>query len=143
MVKRSAAKVLLLLLVLGGYPLGQAEGRHRRWQGCHSEAGRNLGVHGGFPIVGERRGPASTCETDNPSYTQAAKAAEVQGVVLLDCVVRKSGRADKCKVVKSLAHGSTERAIEEVETNWRFEAGRFQGQPVDVESIIEISFNDP
>ncbi len=61
-----------------------------------------------------------------PSYTQEARAEEVQGVVILSCIVRKSGRVDECKAVKDLAHGLTERAIEAVQSNWRFQPGRLQ-----------------
>ena len=135
--------MLLLLLVLGGYPLGQQKAVTEDGKGVILKPDGTWEYTEVFQLSEKGVALPRLVKRTIPSYTQAAKAAEVQGVVLLDCVVRKSGRADKCKVVKSLAHGSTERAIEEVETNWRFEAGRFQGQPVDVESIIEISFNDP
>ena len=78
-----------------------------------------------------------------PSYTQEARASRTSGVVILSCIVRKSGRAEECKAVKSRAHGLTERAIEEIQSNWRFQPGRLQGQPVDVESFIEITFKNP
>lgn len=140
--KRSAKKVLLLLLVLGGYSLGQ--------QKAVTEDGKSVilkadGTWEYAAVFKPGKGvtlPVLVKKT-TPSYTQEARAAGVQGVVILSCIVRKSGQVDECKAVKELAHGLTERAIEAVQSNWRFQPGRLHDQPVDVESFIEISFKNP
>ena len=76
-----------------------------------------------------------------PSYTQAAIDAKVQGVVWLQAIIRKDGNVDSFKVIQGLGHGLEEQAIREIETNWRFRPGMFDGKPVDVLVTIEIQFN--
>ncbi len=76
-----------------------------------------------------------------PSYTQAAQAAKVQGVVWIQAIIRKDGRLDCFKVIRGLGHGLDEEAIREIETNWRFQPGRLNGKPVDVLATIEVQFN--
>jgi TonB family protein len=44
-------------------------------------------------------------------YTEAARAAAIEGTVVLDCVVDENGRARDIKVVSGLEHGLTEAAI--------------------------------
>ena len=76
-----------------------------------------------------------------PSYTKAALVAEVQGVVWLQAVIRKTGKVDSFKVIQGLDHGLDEQAIQEISTNWRFKPGMLDGKPVDVLATIEVQFN--
>ena len=76
-----------------------------------------------------------------PSYTKAALVAEVQGVVWLQAVIRKTGKVDSFKVIQGLGHGLDEQAIQEISTNWRFKPGMLDGKPVDVLATIEVQFN--
>jgi TonB family protein len=75
-----------------------------------------------------------------PLYTQQAKEAKIEGIVLLQGVIRKNGHIDSLKVLKPLGYGLDESAVEIVGKEWRFEPGTFNGQPVDVQANIEISF---
>jgi TonB family protein len=75
-----------------------------------------------------------------PQYTEAAKQARIQGRVILQARVRKNGSVDSFKVLRGLGYGLDEQAIITVARDWRFEPGTSDGQPVDVEATIEISF---
>jgi TonB family protein len=75
-----------------------------------------------------------------PQYTPQAKEAKIQGALLLQGVIRKNGHVDSLKVLKSLGYGLDERAIDVVGSEWRFEPGTLNGQPVDIQANFEISF---
>ena len=76
-----------------------------------------------------------------PSYTDDAIKAKVQGIVILQAVIRKNGRVDSFKVLRGLGYGLEEKAIQEIATQWRFRPGTLQGRPVDVLATIEVQFN--
>jgi TonB family protein len=75
-----------------------------------------------------------------PQYTQAARDAKVEGVVLIRCIVRKDGRATDAKILRGLGYGLDEAALTTVTNQWRFKPGTLNGRPVDVQATIEISF---
>jgi len=76
-----------------------------------------------------------------PSYTDEAIKAKVQGVVLLQAIIRKNGRVDSPIVLRGLGYGLEERAIKEIVTNWRFRPAMLNGRPVDLQATIEVTFN--
>jgi len=76
-----------------------------------------------------------------PPYTEEARKARTEGVVMLQCVVRKDGTADSFKVVRGLGYGLDESAISTIATKWRFRPGTHNGTPVDVQIIVEVVFN--
>ncbi len=75
-----------------------------------------------------------------PAYTEEARDARVQGVVLIQAVVRKDGTVGDLKVLKGLGHGLDESAINTIAAKWRFKPGTLNGIPVDVLANIEVSF---
>jgi periplasmic protein TonB len=75
-----------------------------------------------------------------PLYTEDARKARVEGLVLLQAVVRKDGTVDSFKVIRGLGYGLDESAINTIATKWRFKPGTLNGQPVDVQANIEVSF---
>jgi TonB family protein len=75
-----------------------------------------------------------------PSYTQEARDARIEGIVLLQAIVRKDGTVDSFKVLRGLGYGLDESAIDTVAKRWRFQPGTLNGQPVNVQANIEISF---
>jgi protein TonB len=64
-------------------------------------------------------------------YTDAAREAGIEGVVVLDLVVGADGRARDITVVERLPHGLTEAAIAALQT-CRFDPGERAGVPVAV-----------
>ena len=75
-----------------------------------------------------------------PSYTEEARQAGIEGIVLLQAVVRKDGTADSIKVIKNLGYGLDESAFSTIASKWRFKPGTLNGIPVDVQIYIEVSF---
>jgi len=75
-----------------------------------------------------------------PSYTQEARDAGIEGIILLQGIIRKNGRITDLKVLQGLGYGLDESAINTLWEKWRFEPGILNGQPVDVMANIEVSF---
>ncbi len=76
-----------------------------------------------------------------PSYTSDAMRAKVQGVVLLECIVRPDGSVSDVQVVRSLdpTFGLDQEAIKTAR-QWRFRPGTRLGEPVPVLITIELTF---
>jgi len=77
-----------------------------------------------------------------PAYTADAMRARLQGVVVLNCVVRPDGRCSDIRVTQSLdsVFGLDDQAIASAR-EWRFRPGERLGSPVPVLVRLEIAFN--
>ena len=77
----------------------------------------------------------------DPEYTEQARAAKVQGSVLLEVEIEPNGRVarDGVRVLRALGMGLDEKALEAV-LLWRFKPGLRDGQPVAVRATIEMAF---
>ena len=64
-----------------------------------------------------------------PSFSDEARKAKAQGIVMLLLVVGKDGRPNDVRVGQSLGMGLDEKAIEAV-NHWRFRPATLNGQPV-------------
>jgi len=106
--------------------------------------------------IGDRSGPGSGDEPYGvgngvsapiplrrppPAYTAEAMRARLQGVVVLNCVVRPDGRCSDIRVLKSLdmMFGLDQQAIASAR-EWVFRPGMRMGQPVPVLVTLEIGF---
>ena len=74
-----------------------------------------------------------------PEYSQQARQAKHQGIVVLSLVVGPDGRTRGIHVARSLGMGLDEKAIEAVR-QWRFEPAMKDGRPVPVAVEVEVSF---
>ena len=74
-----------------------------------------------------------------PEYSEAARKAKFQGVVMLYIVVDQNGNAINPRVMKSLGLGLDEKAIEAVK-QWKFKPGYKDGKPVAVAATVEVDF---
>ena len=75
-----------------------------------------------------------------PEYSEEARKARFEGVVILETIVRRDGGVDVVRVARSLGLGLDQNAIEAVK-KWRFRPGTKNGAPVDVALRVEVSFN--
>lgn len=106
--------------------------------------------------IGDRSGPGSGDEPYGigngvtapiplrrppPAYTAEAMRARLQGVVVLNCVVRPDGRCADIRVLKSLdtMFGLDQQAVASAR-EWVFRPGMRMGQPVPVLVTLEIGF---
>jgi TonB family protein len=74
-----------------------------------------------------------------PEYSEEARKAKHQGVVVLEIVVDAKGNAVTPRVVRSLGLGLDEKAIEAV-LKWKFKPGFKDGKPVAVAATVEVNF---
>ena len=73
--------------------------------------------------------------------TEEARAAGVQGTVVLQVEVDPSGRVamTPIRVIRSLGLGLDEKAIEAVK-QWKFKPATKNGTPITAKATIEVSF---
>jgi TonB family protein len=108
--------------------------------GPNQGAGSGTGGGGVYAIGSGVTNPQIIVQT-TPSYTDSAIKSKVQGIVILQAVIRRTGRVDSFKVIRALGHGLEEQAIQEIAQKWRFRPGTLHGKPVDVLATIEVQFN--
>jgi protein TonB len=114
--------------------------------GIGSGAGRGLGpgfgagTGGGVFRVGGGVSAPRPIYNPEPEYSEEARKAKYQGVVVLALIIGPDGRPRDVKVVRQLGLGLDEKAIETVRT-WRFEPAKKDGQAVSVAINVEVNFN--
>ncbi len=96
---------------------------------------------GGIYTIGGGVTMPQILQQTTPTYTDDAIKAKVQGVVILQAVIRRDGRVDSFKVLRALGYGLEEKAIQEIASQWIFRPGTLKGRPVDVLATIEVQFN--
>jgi len=74
-----------------------------------------------------------------PKYTQEARDAKVEGMVVIDFEVWPDGKAHNPRIKKSLDPGLDQKALEALQ-QWEFKPGMLKGKPVKVQAIVEINF---
>jgi TonB family protein len=74
-----------------------------------------------------------------PEYSEEARKAKHQGMVVLYVEVDPAGRPHNIKVVRSLGLGLDEKAMEAV-SKWKFRPGLKDGKPVTVGATVEVTF---
>lgn len=74
-----------------------------------------------------------------PKYTEAARAARISGLVVVEATIDRNGRVTDVKVVKGLPMGLSAEA-EAAVRRWRFKPGTQNGQPVPVYFNLTVTF---
>jgi periplasmic protein TonB len=74
-----------------------------------------------------------------PPYSEEARKAKHQGVVVVYIVVDSEGNVSDIRVVRPLGLGLDEKAVETVRT-WKFKPGMKNGNPVNVKVMVEVQF---
>ena len=99
------------------------------------------GTGGGYYRPGSGVTSPSVLKEVKPKYTADAMRAKVQGVVVVEAVVREDGTVGQVQIVRSLdpTYGLDQEAVKAVRL-WRFLPGKRQGQNVPVLVEIELSF---
>lgn len=112
--------------------------------------GDPFGHGGGKPAVvvhEERRGPLTislgvaegmVVQRVTPRYPPIAVAARVQGTVVLQAIITKSGTIASLRVVGGTA--MLQQAALDAVSQWRYRPYLLDGQPVDVETTINVVF---
>ena len=102
--------------------------------------GSGGGTGGGIYRPGGNVTPPRVITQVKPKYTEDALLHKIQGTVILEMVVTKSGLPDAIKVIGPLDPGGLDAAAVDAATRWRFEPGRLAGTPVDVLVTLMLDF---
>jgi TonB family protein len=74
-----------------------------------------------------------------PKYTEEARAARIQGTVVLETSIAADGSVESVQVRRSLGFGLDESAMDSLK-QWKFAPATRSGQPVPVSLNIEVNF---
>lgn len=100
--------------------------------------GDGPGGPGVFSIGGEVSAPILIYKVE-PEYSEDARKAKHQGIVVLNAVIDEKGQPRDLHVIRALSLGLDEKAVEAVR-KWRFKPAMKGGWPVPVSARIEVSF---
>jgi periplasmic protein TonB len=102
-------------------------------------AGSGGGIGGGVYKVGGGISAPQAISAPDPTYTEEARNAKVQGTCILWMIVDDKGNPRDIRVVRGLGYGLDAKAIETVK-QWRFEPAMKDGHPVNVQISVEVGF---
>ncbi len=74
-----------------------------------------------------------------PQYTEIARKARIQGVVIVQAIINKQGDVENVKVLKGLPMGLSEEAVKAIK-KWKFKPATLNGKPVDVYYNLTVNF---
>ncbi len=74
-----------------------------------------------------------------PRYTETARKAGVQGVVILEAIIDEQGRVTNLKVLKGLPMGLDQSAVEAV-SQWRYQPATLEKRAVKVIFTLTVNF---
>jgi len=74
-----------------------------------------------------------------PRYTETARRANVQGVVVVEAVIDEQGRVTDVRVLRGLPMGLDRAAIEAIQ-QWKFSPAMMQERPVKVYFTLTANF---
>jgi TonB family protein len=75
-----------------------------------------------------------------PIYPESARAAGIQGSVVLHAIVSKDGRPLQLQVLNSQIDPDLARAAVEAVSQWRYQPTLLNGEPVEVDTTITVNF---
>jgi TonB family protein len=96
------------------------------------------GVSGQTHIVGTIVAPVLLTKTD-PEYSDEARRAKLQGIVVLHIDVDAHGQPQNIVVVQGLGLGLDQRAVDAVR-QWKFRAGSVNGKPAVTSAEVQVTF---
>jgi len=76
----------------------------------------------------------------DPDYANEARKRKYQGTTVFTVIVDKTGRVSRIKMVRPLGMGLDEKAVERIAV-WKFKPAQRNGEPVEVEINVEVTFN--
>lgn len=104
------------------------------------ELGGVLGGTGTGPYTpGGNVIPPTAVYKPEPGYTEEARKARTQGIVILEMIVDEKGEVRNVKVLKPLPNGLADEAVKAVKL-WKYRPGTLEGKPVPVIFNVSVSF---
>jgi len=90
-------------------------------------------------LVGGDVKPPEKLYAPQPQYTEIARKARIQGVVIVQAIIDKTGMVTNVKVLKGLPMGLEQAAAEAVK-KWKFNPATLNGKPVAVYYNLTINY---
>ncbi len=90
-------------------------------------------------LVGGDVKPPERVYSPQPAYTEIARRARVQGVVIVQAIIDKQGNVTNVKVLKGLPMGLEEAAVDAIK-QWKFKPATLNGKPVTVYYNLTVNF---
>ena len=83
--------------------------------------------------------PPERIFSPQPTYTEIARKARIQGVVIVQAIIDKQGNVTNVKVLKGLPMGLEEAAVDAMK-QWKFKPATLNGKPVTVYYNLTVNF---
>jgi TonB family protein len=90
-------------------------------------------------LVGGDVKPPERVFAPQPTYTEIARKARIQGVVIVQAIIDKQGNVTNVKVLKGLPMGLEEAAVDAMK-QWKFKPATLNGRPVTVYYNLTVNF---
>jgi TonB family protein len=90
-------------------------------------------------LVGGDVKPPEKLYSPQPAYTEIARKARIQGVVIVQAIIDKAGQVTNVKVLKGLPMGLEEAAVDAIK-QWKFKPATLNGKPVTVYYNLTVNF---
>jgi protein TonB len=104
------------------------------------QLGGQLGGTGDRPVrVGGDVQPPVAIDRIEPQYTEVARKARIEGIVIIEAIIDRNGNVTDARVLKPLPLGLDQAALEAVK-RWKFKPGTLNGQPVPVIYNLTVNF---
>jgi TonB family protein len=89
-------------------------------------------------VGGDVRAPVVVQKVE-PSYTEEARKAQINGIVIIEAIIGRDGVVKDAHVIKPLPFGLDQAAVDAVK-QWKFEPGTLDGKAVDVIFNLTVNF---
>jgi TonB family protein len=89
-------------------------------------------------VVAQRVEP-TVIKRVEPVYTDEARAAKIEGTVVLEILIRTDGTVSVLRNIRGLGYGLDESARVAIE-QWRFRPRTVNGKAVEATIVIEVNF---
>jgi TonB family protein len=93
---------------------------------------------GPIRVGGDVKPPAKIV-APSPQYTEIARKARIQGVVIIEAIINKEGNVTNVKILKGLPMGLDDAAADAVK-KWKFKPATLNGKPVAVIYNLTVNF---
>lgn len=89
-------------------------------------------------VGGNVKAPIIVTRVD-PVYTEIARRARIQGIVIIEAVIDRNGNVTEARILKALPMGLDQSALNAVR-QWKFKPGTLNGNPVPVYYNLTVNF---
>ncbi|MDH3404894.1 MAG: energy transducer TonB [Acidobacteriota bacterium] len=97
-----------------------------------------LAPDGPIPVGGAVARPLKV-SGPRPQYTEIARKARIEGVVIVQAIIDETGDVTNVKVLKPLPMGLDQAAVDAI-SQWKFEPATLNGKPVAVYYSLTVNF---